>query len=89
MPAAQRMGDADTGGGKITKVKQTNVFINNKLVAVDGSDVSGHGPGVHGGPKTANGSKNVFINSIPVNRTGDKDTCGHPRDAGSPDVFVN
>lgn len=89
MPAAQRVGDANSGGGKVTKSKQSTVFINNKLVAVDGSDVSGHGPGPHGAPKTAKGSKNVFINNIPVNRTGDTDTCGHPRQAGSPDVFVN
>jgi uncharacterized Zn-binding protein involved in type VI secretion len=37
---------------------------------------------------TANGSTTVFINGIPVNRRGDADSCGHPREQGSSNVFV-
>jgi uncharacterized Zn-binding protein involved in type VI secretion len=89
MPAAQRVGDADTGGGVITASLQSHVFCNGALVAVNGSPVSGHVPGgVHAAPRTASGSSTVFIKGIPVNRTGDADTCGHPRAAGSPNVFV-
>jgi uncharacterized Zn-binding protein involved in type VI secretion len=71
------------------EVVQQTVYANNLLVSVDGSPVEDHGPGVHADPLTANGSPNVFIQFIPVNRLGDEDTCGHPRAQGSPNVYVN
>lgn len=89
MPAVVRIGDADTGDGNVLGTPQSTVFANNILVAVDGSQVSGHGEGEHADPRTANGSPNVFINFIPVNRVGDADTCGDTRVDGSSDVFVN
>lgn len=89
MPAIERIGDTDTGGGAVTSTPQASVYANNILVSVDGGNVSGHGPGIHSSPKTANGSSNVFVNNIPVNRIGDADTCTHTRSTGSPDVFVN
>ena len=89
MPQVHRLFDPNTAGAPITSVIQNSVYSNYLLTSVDGSPVAGHGPGVHGGPLTANGSTNVFIEYIPVNRLGDPDTCGHPRAEGSPDVYVD
>lgn len=89
MPAVHRLFDKNTAKAEIVKVIQNSVYANNLLVSVDNSPVKGHGPGKHASPRTANGSRNVFIENISVNRQGDKDTCGHPRALGSPDVFVN
>jgi uncharacterized Zn-binding protein involved in type VI secretion len=86
MPEVHRLGDANDDGGDIADTVQNTVFANNLPIAVNGSSVNGHGldfPTV-----TANGSATVFINGIPVNRSGDEDECGHVRDQGSPDVFV-
>jgi uncharacterized Zn-binding protein involved in type VI secretion len=89
MPAVHRLFDRNTAKAEIVKVIQKSVYVNNQLASVDGSPVKGHGPGRHASPRTANGSRNVFIENIPVNKQGDPDTCGHPREKGSPDVFVN
>ena len=89
MPAVHRLFDRNTAGAKITKVIQKSVYVNNILASVDNCPVAAHGIYPHSSPRTANGSRNVYIENIPVNRQGDKDTCGHPRATGSPDVFVN
>lgn len=89
MPAIQRIGDANTAGAPIKSTLQGTVFANNILVAVNGSPVAKHGRGRHSSPRTANGSPNVFIAQIPINRVGDADTCGHQRSTGSSNVFVN
>jgi len=89
MPQVHRLTDENTAGAPITHTAQSTVYANNLLIGVNDSNVAGHGPGVHAGPLTANGSTDVFIENIPVNRKDDKDTCGHPRDIGSPDVFAN
>ena len=91
MAAAQRNGDANTGGGVINSVPQSTVFVNSKLVSVNGSIGTGHpvGPPHSAGTwKTANGSSTVFAGGIAINRTGDADTCAHTREGGSSDVFV-
>lgn len=86
-----RLGDPNTAGAPVIAINTVmqNVYANNRLIAVDLSPVKGHGPAIHSGPRTYNGSNNVFIENIPVNRIGDPDTCGHPRAVGSPNVFVN
>jgi hypothetical protein len=89
MPEVHRYGDPNTAGAPIVRVAQNTVFVNNLLLSVDGSDVAGHGPGEHAGPITANGSITVFAEFIPVNDRGDPDSCGHPRDQGSPDVYTH
>jgi len=89
MPAVHRLFDTNTADAEITSVVQSSVYVNNLLASVDGSHVQGHGPGKHSSPLTAQGSNNVFIENIPVNRQGDNDTCGHSRNIGSPDVYVN
>ena len=90
MPKAQRNGDANTGGGVINSIPQSTVFVNSKLVSVNGSKGTGHGVGIHAANAwdTANGSSTVFAGGIAINRTGDADTCAHTRAGGSDDVFV-
>ena len=90
MPKEQRNGDANTGGGVINSIPQSTVFVNSKLVSVNGSKGTGHGIGIHAANAwdTANGSSTVFAGGIAINRTGDADTCAHTRAGGSDDVFV-
>ena len=90
MAAAQRNGDANTGGGVINSIPQSTVFVNSKLVSVNGSKGTGHGIGIHAANAwdTANGSSTVSAGGIAINRTGDADTCEHTRAGGSDDVFV-
>tara|TARA_A100000164_G_scaffold307325_1_gene284021 strand:- start:400 stop:678 length:279 start_codon:yes stop_codon:yes gene_type:complete len=91
MAAAQRNGDSNDGGGVINSIPQSTVFVNSKLVSVNGSVGTGHptGPTHSAGTwKTANGSSTVFAEKIAINRTGDADTCEHTRAGGSDDVFV-
>ena len=90
MPKAQRNGDANTGGGVINSIPQSTVFVNSKLVSVNGSKGTGHGIGIHAANAwdTANGSSTVFAGGIAINSTGDADTCAHTRAGGSDDVFV-
>jgi uncharacterized Zn-binding protein involved in type VI secretion len=91
MAAAQRNGDANTGGGVINSIPQSTVFVNSKLVSVNGSIGTGHpsGPPHSAGTwKTANGSTTVSAGGIAINRTGDADTCTHTRTGGSDNVFV-
>ena len=90
----QRIGDSNDGGGIITSTPQSTVYVNGLLVAVDGSIGTSHDHCkdhyIHceGQWQTIGGSPNVYIEGIPVNRTGDVDTCGHVRVGGSGNVFV-
>ena len=89
----QRMGDANTGGGvinSISQIPQNTVKANSEYVSIDGSKGTGHGVGIHAvnAWQTANGSETVKIGGIPVNRTGDADTCTHTRTGGSSNVNV-
>ena len=90
MAAAQRNGDSNNGGGVINSIPQSTVFVNSELVSVNGSKGTGHGVGIHSvnAWETDNGSETVFAGGIAVNRTGDEDTCTHPRAGGSDNVFV-
>ena len=49
MPAVQRQGDTDSGGG-VALSGVVSVRVNNIPVVVDGISVSGHGRGPHAGP---------------------------------------
>ncbi|MBJ7223498.1 MULTISPECIES: RHS repeat-associated core domain-containing protein [unclassified Brenneria] len=64
-----------------------DVFVNHRAAAfVEGSLGACD---KHSGPvKVAEGSSNVFINSKPAARKGDKLTCGAVIDAGSPNVTI-
>lgn len=95
MPPAQRMGDANNAGGVITSIPQSTVYINGRLAAVNGSIGTTHPPGPkvtrhnRGVWRTSGGSSNVFINGIPVNFTGNPDSCSHVRVGGSGNVNIN
>ena len=86
MAAAQRMTDANLGGGTISSIPQSTVYANSKLLSVNGSSVQNHV--LHVGTTTANGSSTVFAGGTGVNRTGDADSCGHARTGGSSDVNI-
>ena len=90
MAAAQRMTDANLGGGTISSIPQSTVYANSKLLSVNGSSVTTHGtdPAVHSGTVTANGSSTVFAKNLAVNRTGDADSCTHTRTGGSSNVNI-
>ncbi len=94
MPAAQRVGDPDNAGGTVIG-GVASVRVNNRPIAVKGNSVTPHPPcGFPGGSphcsaQVSQASPNVNAGNIPVTRTGDADSCGHSRSAGSPDVRVN
>jgi len=86
---AQRLGDANSGGGAITAIpSNSHVFCNGILLSVNGSTVAPHGSSPHDVVVTANGSSKVFCNGIPVNSTTDTDSCGDTRVGGSGNVFI-
>lgn len=85
MPAVQRRGDVDSGGGVITG-GVGSVRVNGIPVSVNGTGVSAHGRKGRHRPVTAGGNSTVRANGIPINVTGNCDTCGHVRTGGSPNV---
>jgi uncharacterized Zn-binding protein involved in type VI secretion len=93
MPAAQRVGDSNSAGGVATS-GYTSVRVNGRPIIVPGRPVSPHpccgqpGCAVHCSAVTSGGSGTVRAGNKPVIRTGDTDTCGHPRAGGSGDVKV-
>lgn len=90
MAIVQVVGDANAAGGVITGSAQGQVYIDGRLVSVNGSPVSPHWPFIlpHIGTVTTSGSARVLINGIPVNRVGDPDSCGHPRSTQSVRVDI-
>lgn len=90
MSIVQIVGDSNAAGGVVTGSAQGQVYIDGRLVAVNGSPVSPHWPFVfpHIGTVTTSGAANVVINGIPVNRIGDPDSCGHPRATKSCNVDI-
>lgn len=88
MTEVHRVGDSNTAGAAITSSQNTSVYAGNKLIAVNGDPVAGHGLPPHASPTTANGNATVMINNIPVNSKNDADSCGHPRAAGLGTVFI-
>jgi len=83
MPAVQRVGDADSGGGIITS-GVSSVRVNGIVVSVNGSGVSAHARNHR--PVTSGGVDSVRAGGIPINVAGNADTCGHVRTGGSPNV---
>ena len=85
MPAVQRVGDADSGGGVITS-GVGSVRVNGIAVSVNGSGVSSHARKNSHRPVTSGGVDSVRAGGIPINVAGNADTCGHVRTGGSPNV---
>jgi len=93
MPAVQRQGDANSKGG-VANGGVSSVRVNGKAVVVPDISVTRHQCkggkkpcSRHKHAKTLGGSSTVRAGGKPIIRTSvDKDTCGHPRTGGSPDV---
>lgn len=93
MPAVQRDGDANAGGG-VAQGGEPSVRINGRPVMIPGQSVTPHPPYPrkgrnehnNGGQATAGGVGTVRAGGKPVVVTGNADTCGHARAGGSPDV---
>lgn len=86
MPAVQRLGDTDSGGGVITR-GDTSVTVDGIPIAVTGCPVTPH-PYYHSGVVTIANQNTVFVNGVPVVTTGATDSCGHSRVGGSSTVFI-
>ena len=65
----------------------TRVFVNGKLIAVQGAAVVAHGLQPDAAPVIVGHSETVFAHGIPICRAGDAATCGHPA-TGSDNVFA-
>ena len=89
---AQRKGDLNNLGAAIAGVTDNKVKVNGLLLSTDGSSVQDHlpvdGVNTHTNVSTANGSSTVKSGGVPVNRTGDADSCGHTRAGGSSNVNI-
>jgi len=89
---AQRKDDLNNLGAAIAGVTDYKVKVNGKLLSTDGSSVQDHlpvdGVNTHTNVSTANGSSTVKSGGVPVNRTGDADSCGHTRVGGSSNVNI-
>ena len=86
---AHRIGDPNTAPANITSVIQSTIKTNDLLQSVNGSPIADHGDGVHDIATTSNGSNDVYAEDISCNLKGNADTCGHIRDTGSNNVFIN
>ncbi len=95
MPAVQRDGDANAGGG-VAQGGESSVRINGRSVMIPGQSVTPHPPYPrrgrnehnNGGQATAGGVSSVRAAGKPIVVTGNADTCGHARAGGSPDVRI-
>ena len=95
MPQTHRLNDCNDGGGCVTVIPQTTIFVNNLLQVVDGSMGTGHGVDPHCElcwvtiQNTVKEPTNVFVENIPAGYRSNVDSCGHARAEGSPNVFIN
>jgi uncharacterized Zn-binding protein involved in type VI secretion len=86
MPGIARAGQ-DVAGG-VDSVGSPNVHIEGKPAVRIGDSINPHGRPPHTHAVMASGSSSVFVNNIPVCRSGDTATCGHVT-SGSGSVFAN
>lgn len=93
MPAVQRNGDSNSGGG-VAQGGVGSVRANGIPIMIPGQSVTPHPPYPrrgrnqhnNGSQQTAGGVGSVRAGGQPVVVTGDADTCGHVRTGGSGDV---
>jgi hypothetical protein len=93
MPAVQRNGDANDGGG-VAQGGVASVRVNNIAVMIPNQTVTAHPPYPrrgrnehnNGSQLTAGGVASVRAGGSPVVVTGNADTCGHARAGGSSNV---
>ncbi len=81
---AARIGDRC--GGSIISSRASSVFVNGRLVATRGSQVSPHSD--HGAPPIVTSSSRVYSGGIGIAREGDKAGCSHTISGGSGNVRV-
>ena len=88
-----RMMDINQAGGAVTN-SHANVLANGRPLAKKTSPVTPHPPCSPRSPihcvatSGTPGSIKVLANGIALLRVGDRDTCGHIRATGSPNVLV-
>jgi uncharacterized Zn-binding protein involved in type VI secretion len=83
-----RIGDINTGGGKIIRGAKT-VFANGIPVGLHVSPITPHPAGPpHQKAVTVTASPTVFAEGVPVLRVGSTDSCGDITVSGSPNVNV-
>lgn len=94
MSAVQRVGDRNSRGG-ILLVGVPSVLVNYRPIAVIGNPITPHPPfppappaPPHQKARAIATQRSVTAGYKPVVKTGDPDTCGHPRVGGSTNVFV-
>lgn len=91
MPKVHRAGDRNSAGGRIISGDKT-MIVDGRPVAPIGSPVSPHKPcpkvKKHCKAKTDQGSSSFYVRGKKVTIETNKDTCGHPRVAGSPTFIV-
>lgn len=93
MPAVQRSGDSNAGGG-VAQGGASTVRANGIAVMIPGQPVTAHPPYPrrgrnqhnNGSQQTAGGIGSVRADGQPIVVTGDADTCGHARVGGSSNV---
>jgi uncharacterized Zn-binding protein involved in type VI secretion len=93
MPAVQRNGDSDAGGG-VASGGVASVKVNGRPIMIPGQSVTPHPPyprrgrNAHnnGSTVTGGGVPSVRAGGQPVVVTGDADSCGHARAGGSENV---
>ena len=82
------MGDLNNKGGKIIRGAKT-VFANGIPVGLHVSPILSHPAGPqHKAAVTVTASPTVFIEGVPVLRTGTVDSCGDVTVTGSPNINV-
>lgn len=88
MAQLSRVGDINTGGGKIVRGAKT-VFANARPVGLHVSKITPHpAGGPHKASVTLTGSPTVFAEGVPVLRVGSMDSCGDITVSGSPNINV-
>lgn len=93
MAAVCRVGDRNAAGG-IILTGDSSVLVNGRAIAITDSRVSPHptcgqkGGAPHCSARTQAQSSSVKVNGKSIVLVGDRDTCGHTRQAGSPDVTI-
>jgi|688.fasta_scaffold466165_1 uncharacterized Zn-binding protein involved in type VI secretion len=93
MPAVQRQGDSDAGGG-VANGGVPSVKVNGRPIMISGQPVTPHPPYPKKGRNAHNNGSTVTAGGIPTVRaggqpvvvTGNADSCGHPRSGGSDNV---
>jgi len=77
----------DKAEGLLLQTYTSNVFVNNKEVAVLGTKVKSHGDNPHSNAKMVESSNTVFSGGRGIVREGNKASCGH-KTTGSGNVFI-